>query len=69
MTKRDAHSQSDQVDAHAGDSDLEKGAIEGAPDGMANENAEGALDESGLPQDEVAIAQDVIGANVDETQG
>jgi hypothetical protein len=70
MTKlRDAHSHSDQVDAHAGDSDLQKGAIEGAPDGMANENAEGALDECGLPQDEVAIAQDRIGANVDESQG
>ena len=64
-----AHSQSNQVDAHADDSDLQKGAIEGAPDGMANENAEGALDESGLPLDEVAIAQDRIGANVDESQG
>ena len=66
---QDAHSRSGQVDAHADDSDLQKGAIEGAPDGMANENAEGALDEGGLPQDEVAIAQDRIGANVDETQG
>jgi hypothetical protein len=66
---QDAHSHSSQVDAHADDSDLQKGAIEGAPDGMANENAEGALDESGLPQDEVAIAQDVLGANEDETQG
>jgi hypothetical protein len=66
---QDAHSQSDQVDAHADDSDLQKGAVEGSPDGMANENAEGALDEGGLPQDEVAIAQDRIGANVDETQG
>ena len=28
-----------------------------------------ALDESGLPMDEVAIAQDVLGANEDETQG
>ena len=66
---RDAHSHSDQVDAHADDSDLQKGAIEGGADGMANENAEGALDEGGLPQDEVAIAQDVIGANEDESQG
>ena len=66
---QDAHSHSSQVDAHADDSDLQKGAIEGAPDGMANENAEGALDDSGLPQDEVAIAQDRIGANEDQTQG
>ena len=66
---QDAHSQSDQVDAHANDSDLQKGAVEGSPDGMGNENAEGALDEGGLPQDEVAIAQDRIGANVDESQG
>ena len=28
-----------------------------------------ALDESGLPIDEVAIAEDVLGANEDETQG
>ena len=58
-----------QVDAHANDSDFHKGAIEGSPDGNANENAEGALDEGGLPKDEVAIAQDVIGANEDQTQG
>jgi hypothetical protein len=28
-----------------------------------------ALDENGLPADEVAIAQDVMGAEIDETQG
>ena len=27
------------------------------------------LDDSGLPSDEVAIAQDVLGANEDQTQG
>lgn len=59
----------DQLDLHKGDSDMKKGAIEGAPDGQGNENAEHALDEGGLPSDEVAIAQDVIGANEDETQG
>jgi hypothetical protein len=57
------------VDLHAGDSDLRKGAIEGGPDGQGNSNAEGALDEQGLPCDEVAIAQDVLGANEDQTQG
>jgi hypothetical protein len=50
------------------DSDLHKGAVEGPPDGQGNSNAPG-LDENGLPNDEVAIAQDVLGANEDETQG
>ena len=59
---------SPQVDLHFDDSDLRKGAIEG-PDGQGNLNAEGALDDEGLPRDEVAIAQDVLGANEDQTQG
>jgi hypothetical protein len=67
MDCRELHSA--QVDLHAGDSDLRKGAIEGGPDGQGNANAEGALDEQGLPCDEVAIAQDVLGANEDQTQG
>ena len=50
------------------DSDRQKGAVEGLPDGQGNPNAPG-LDENGLPNDEVAIAQDVLGANADETQG
>ena len=49
------------------DSDLRKGAVEG-PDGEGNPNAP-ALDQNGMPNDEVAIAQDVLGANEDETQG
>jgi hypothetical protein len=54
----------------AADPDLEKGAVEGPPnqDAQGNPNAPG-LDDRGLPNDEVAIAQDVIGANEDETQG
>jgi hypothetical protein len=60
---------SPQVDLHFDDSDLRKGAIEGGPDGQGNLNAEGALDDEGLPCDEVAIAQDVLGANEDQTQG
>ena len=35
---------------------------------QGNSNAP-ALNEDGLPNDEVAIAEDVIGANEDETQG
>ena len=61
--------QSHQVDLHIGDSDLHKGAKDGTPDGQGNANAEGALDEQGLPNDDVAIAEDVIGANEDKTQG
>jgi hypothetical protein len=53
------------------DPDIEKGAVEGPPNDnhtQGNANAP-ALDENGLPNDDVAIAQDVIGANEDETEG
>ena len=50
------------------DQDLAKGAVEDGPNTLGNANAPG-LDEFGLPNDEVAIAEDVIGANEDETQG
>lgn len=61
--------QSHQVELHAGDSDLRKGAIEGPPDGNGNANAEGPVDEDGRPHDKVLIAEDVLGANEDQTQG
>ena len=51
------------------DQDLKKGAVEDGPNTLGNANAEDALDDNGLPKDDVAIAQDVIGANEDETQG
>jgi hypothetical protein len=51
------------------DQDLKKGAVEDGPNTLGNSNAEDALDAGGLPLDEVAIAQDVLGANEDETQG
>jgi hypothetical protein len=52
------------------DPDLEKGAVEGPPPDDAHGNANApALNENGLPNDEVAIAEDVIGANEDESQG
>ena len=51
------------------DQDLKKGAVEDGPNTHGNLNAQAALDESGLPLDDVAIAQDVLGANKDETQG
>jgi hypothetical protein len=50
------------------DSDVHKGAVEGPPSGYDDPHAPG-LDEWGLPNDEVAIAQDVLGANEDQTQG
>jgi len=53
------------------DPDLEKGAIEGPPNdsnAQGNRNAPG-LNEEGLPDDEVAIAEDVLGANEDDTVG
>ena len=49
------------------DQDIHKGAIEDL-ESPGNPNAP-ALDENGWPNDPVAIAQDVIGANEDETQG
>ena len=53
------------------DPDQNKGAVEGdrpTDEQQGNENAT-ALDEDGMPKDRVAIAEDVIGANVDQTQG
>ena len=53
------------------DPDLAKGAVEGPPSDehtQGNSNAPG-LNEDGLPNDEVAICQDVIGANVDDHAG
>jgi hypothetical protein len=54
------------------DQDQSKGAVEGdspTDEQQGNDNAAGALDSNGMPKDKVAIAEDVIGANVDETQG
>ena len=53
------------------DADQYKGAVEGdrpTDEQNFNHNAD-ALDENGLPKDKVAIAEDVIGANEDKTQG
>jgi hypothetical protein len=53
------------------DPDLHRGAIEGDRPGdwqQSNRNAPG-IDDRGWPNDPIAIAQDVIGANEDETEG
>jgi hypothetical protein len=68
MTKAQETTQSHQVELHEDDSDMQKGAIEGSPDGQGNNSGTG-LDDQGWPNDEVAIAQDVIGANEDDTTG
>jgi hypothetical protein len=53
------------------DPDIHKGAVEGdQPTDEQHFNRQGdGIDENGLPDDPVAIAEDEVGANVDETQG
>ena len=53
------------------DPDIHKGAVEGdRPSDEQHFNQQGdGLDENGLPDDPVAIAEDEVGANVDDTQG
>jgi len=53
------------------DPDIHKGAVEGdRPTDQQHFNQQGdGLDENGLPDDPVAIAEDEVGANVDDTQG
>ena len=55
----------------AADPDTRKGALEGdRPNDGSQGNANApALDENGWPDDPVAISEDVVGANEDETQG
>jgi hypothetical protein len=53
------------------DPDKDKGAVEGdrpTDTQHFNRNAT-ALTEDGVPNDRIAIAEDVIGANADNTQG
>jgi hypothetical protein len=53
------------------DQDVHKGAIEGdrpTDEQIGNPNGDG-VDAEGLPDDEIATAEDAIGANEDESQG
>ncbi len=53
------------------DQDIHKGAIEGdrpTDEQQYNPNGEG-VDDQGLPDDPIAIAEDREGANADESQG
>jgi hypothetical protein len=54
------------------DQDEGKGAVEGdrpTDKQQGNENADQPLGADGKPVDRIAIAEDVIGANADQTQG
>ena len=54
------------------DPDQDKGAVEGdrpADKQQGNENANTPLGSDGQPKDRIAIAEDVIGENADDTQG
>ena len=54
------------------DPDQDKGAVEGdrpTDKQQSNKNAQQPLDSDGLPVNRIAIAEDVIGANADKTQG
>jgi hypothetical protein len=50
---------------------FEKGTLEGDTPGQIQQcNCHGtALDESGWPADDISIAEDVFGAEIDDTQG
>jgi hypothetical protein len=53
------------------DQDVHKGAVEGdrpSDEQIGNPNGTGVNDE-GMPDDPVATAEDVVGANEDESQG
>ena len=53
------------------DQDVHKGAVEGdrpSDEQLGNPHGPGVNDE-GLPDDPVATAEDVVGANEDESQG
>ena len=53
------------------DPDVHKGAVEGdrpTDEQQFNPNGDG-VDENGMPDDPVAIAEDAEGANADKTQG
>ena len=52
-------------------SDEHLGAVEGdrASDTLEGHRNAPALDDEGMPKNDVAISEDVLGANEDETQG
>jgi hypothetical protein len=70
MADTNAHPENDKTkatDAHR-DQDVKKGAVEENRPGPVRSSAP-ALDANGLPNDATAIAQDALGAAVDQSQG
>ncbi len=61
----------DQKRENAPEFDQHVGAVEGnrASDPQPGNRNAPALDDQGLPDDPVAICEDVIGANTDQTEG
>jgi hypothetical protein len=53
------------------DQDVHKGAVEGdRPSDEQSGNPHGSgVNEQGLPDDPIAVAEDAVGANEDESQG
>ena len=58
----------DTTTTQPADNDLHKGAKEEERPGPERSSHPG-LDQNGLPNDPVAIAQDMLGAAVDQSQG
>jgi len=58
----------DNVTHRTADNDIHKGAKEEERSGPERSSHPG-LDEDGLPNDPIAIAQDRLGANQDQSQG
>ena len=58
----------DKITQQTADNDTHKGAKEEERPGPERSSHPG-LDENGLPNDPVAIAQDVLGARADRSQG
>ena len=59
------------ADKQQSDPDVHKGAIEGDRPGdeqVGNPHG-GGVDDNGLPDDPIAVAEDVEGANEDQSQG
>ncbi len=58
--------------APSNDPAMHKGVVEGDRPGdrqQSNRKARKALDQDGLPNDPIAVAQDAVGARADKTQG
>ena len=55
----------DETDAHLGATETDRPGQKG----QGNANARAALDPDGLPADEKKICEDVIGANLDKSEG